>query len=386
MRFNLFIYILVSFALSLWWSCSNSNLANQVTNLPLLERDTSIKYAKLFSISNAKDFKVIHFHGKANSNDTTVNYVLYSTEKPSVNFKNACFIKTPCKRIISLSSIYTTMLYELNGIENVVGIENIDYYNNAEVINKHKAGEITELQRSPDLNREATLKLNPDVIFAFGMGNKENDFDSKIIEKGIPVAICIDHLEETPLARAEWIKFFAAFINKEDIANKIFSTTELEYLRLKNIASNLNSNPKVLTELKFGDTWFVPGGRSYVSYLIKDAHATYAWENDSSKGSLPLSFETVYRKAADAAYWLNVSMCSDKNQMLEQDKRYADFDAFKNNKVYNNNLVCNSKGYSTYWETGMVFPNRILNDFILIFHPEAADTLRSNFYYYKKLN
>ncbi|MBL7918547.1 MAG: iron ABC transporter substrate-binding protein, partial [Bacteroidia bacterium] len=50
------------------------------------------------------------------------------------------------------------------------------------------------------------------------------------------------------------------------------------------------------------------------------------------------------------------------------------------------NLVCNSKGYSTYWETGMVFPNRILNDFILIFHPEAADSLKSNFYYYKKLN
>lgn len=386
MKFNLFIYSIRLFALFLACSCGNNKPVNNAANFPILEKDTSIKYAKLFAISNSKDFKVIHFFGKANSNDTTVNYILYPSEKPVVNFKNTCFIKVPCKRIASLSTIYTSMLYELNGTENIVGIENIDYYNNAEVVKKHKAGEIIELQRSPDLNREATIKLNPDVVFAFGMGNKENDFDSKIMERGIPVAICIDHLEETPLARAEWIKFFAAFINKEDVANKIFSATEMDYLRLKKIAANLNSNPKVFTELKFGDTWFVPGGKSYISYLIKDAHATYAWEDDSSRGSLPLSFETVYRKTADAKYWLNVSMCSDKNQMLEQDKRYADFDAFKNSGIYNNNLVCNIKGYSTYWETGMVFPNRILNDFILIFHPEAADSLKSNFYYYKKLN
>ncbi len=382
MKFNLFYFIA---SVILFCSCNNNNSITNANQENLIS-DSTIKYAKLFSFSYAKEYKIIHYFGKAHSNDTTANFILYSSEnKPNIKLKNAVFVKTPCKRIVSLSTIYTTMLTELECVNEIIGVENIDYYNNAEVLKKHAAGLISELQRSPDINREEVIKINPDIIFAFGMGNKVNDFDSKIMEKGIPVAVCIDHLEETPLARAEWIKFFAAFVNKEKLANELFLNTEKEYLRLKKIVENFKNKPEVFTELKFGDTWFVPGGKSYISYLIKDAGAKYIWDDDSSKGSLPLSFETVYRRASKANFWLNVSMCENKNQMLEQDKRYADFEAFKVNGVYNNNLVCNSKGYSTFWETGMVFPNRILNDFILLFHPEATDSLKSTFYYYKKL-
>ena len=93
--------------------------------------------------------------------------------------------------------------------------------------------------------------------------------------------------------------------------------------------------------------------------------------------------QAVYKKANQADYWLNVSMCNNKKQILAQDKRYADFAAFKNNRIYNNNLNCNKLSYSSYWETGMIYPNRILSDFITIFHLQSKPGSKLNFYYYR---
>jgi iron complex transport system substrate-binding protein len=65
------------------------------------------------------------------------------------------------------------------------------------------------------------------------------------------------------------------------------------------------------------------------------------------------------------------------------DLRYADFKAFKSGNMYNNTLVCNEKGYSNYWESGIVYPDKILSDLINIFHPTLQENIHFNFY--KKL-
>lgn len=218
------------------------------------------------------------------------------------------------------------------------------------------------------------------------MGGSSGDFDAKIVESGIPAVISLDHLERSPLARAEWIKFFAAFVNRSNEANIIFTEVEKDYDELKALARNYTDRPNVLTELKFGDTWYVPGGKSYMAQLINDANGNYFWSNDTASGSLPLSFEAVFKKAQKADLWLNVSMCTTKQQVIAQDKRYADFEAYKKNSIYNNNLYCNKLKYSTYWETGMIYPNRILSDMIQMFHKQAKDSLDRPFYYYKQVN
>lgn len=351
-----------------------------------LSKDESITYARRFSIWNGKNFRVIHLLAKAKSSDTTDTFVLYDSVKPPLHFKNMHFIKTPCKNIMALSSIYANMITEVGCLDNIVGIENSDYYNNEDILKAFASGKIKEVQRNPNIDREMVLKLKPDIIFAFGMNQTSNDFDQKIVEAGIPVVMCLDHLERSPLARAEWIKFYAAFVSKSAEANIIFAEVEKDYEMLKKIAQTYTDQPGVLTELKFGDTWYVPGGKSFMAQLIHDANANYFWKEDTASGSLPLSFEAVYKKAQKADYWLNVSLCSTKEQMLSQDKRYADFDAYKLDGIYNNNLHSNKLSYSTYWETGMMYPNRILSDMIQIFHPKAQQDLKRPFYYYRKLN
>src|SRR5262249_28369666 len=142
----------------------------------------------------------------------------------------------------------------------------IDYVINPEIIAKYNQGQLPELAKGPEPDLEKTIALRPDIIFMFGMG-QGRDVDPKLAQSGIPVAVSLDHLEKTPLARAEWIKFSAVFLGREATADSIFNETEKSYLALQALAKQATSRPVVLTEIKYGDTWYVPGGKSYVAQL-----------------------------------------------------------------------------------------------------------------------
>lgn len=366
------------------FSCSEQNEVKQNNRSPL-KIDTTIKYAKGFAIARGDGFTVVYIFGNRNNNDTTSTFILYKDSLPK-NFPSSDYqLKIPCKKVAALSSIYATMFCELGAEASLVAIDNIDYVNNTYILDKHKAGQLKELARMPQIDIEQTMILNPDIIFTFGMGEGEKDLDKKLIQTKIPVAVSIDHLEETPLARAEWIKFFAAFADKSERADSIFREVELNYLHLKKLAAETSPRPTVFSEIKYSDSWFMPGGNSFMARLLKDAGANYLWKDNDKTGSLPLSFEQVYAKAIHADYWINLSTVKTKKELLGFESRYEEFDAFKNGRLFNNNKVCNDKGYSNYWETGMIYPDRILSDLILIFHPELKSELKNDLYYYIQL-
>jgi iron complex transport system substrate-binding protein len=354
---------------------------------PLVKKESYVKYAKRFSIQVNSDFTSVYVFGNKFNNDTTSIFVIYS-DSSNINKlpQKGVRIKSPCKKIASLSSIYTTMLCDLKAINNIAAIDNIDYVNDVRVISKFNAGQLKELSKGAELNVEQTIALRPDIIFTFGMGNSQQDINAKLNLANIPLVFSLDHLEETPLARAEWIKLYAAFVNKRALADSIFSAVEKNYLELKSLAKTAQKHPSVFNELKYGDVWYVPGGKSYAAQLIKDAGAAYVWQSDSSYGSIPLSFELVYARAKDADYWINLSSVNTKQELLSLEPRYAEFKAVHSGHLYNNNKFKNDKGYSTYWETAMVYPNHILNDLICIFHPELKLLLKKDLYYYHQIN
>ena len=65
------------------------------------------------------------------------------------------------------------------------------------------------------------------------------------------------------------------------------------------------------------------------------------------------------------------------------DKRFVEFKAFANKKVFNNNKRQNSIGGNDYLESGIVSPEIILKDLISILHPELIE--EHELYYYKQL-
>lgn len=359
---------------------------NENIYLLSLKKDSTLKYAKRFSISENKYCKLIYLFGNSNITDTTAIYIILKDSTLQIQPSHKTFIfKSGCKKIASLSSIYTTMLCDLNEIEHISAIENIDYYNNKSVLYKFQKGLLQELVKSPELNVEKTIILKPDIIFSFGMGNPSKDMNEKISQAQIPYVIAVDHLEQSPLARSEWIKFFGAFVNKSILADSLFNEIEQNYLELKLLASSAKSLPSVFSEIKFGEIWYVPGGKSFAATFYNDAHANYIWKDNTQTGSLHLSFEEVYNKAKDADFWLNMALVKTKKELLSLETRYSEFKSFQTGNLYNNIKTSNANGYSDYWETGILYPNRVLRDLIVIFHPELKSRLSNELYYYKKL-
>lgn len=384
MLFKIFKYLF--FGACSFLFCCHQPKENDAAKTSHLKKDTSIKYAKRFAISKNKDLTYIYLFGNKTNFDTTAIYLIYKDPTLIKNISKAIVpVKSPCEHIAALSCIYANMFCELGLINNIAAIDNIDYINNPKIISKHRSGSIIELAKGPDIDLEQTIKLNPDVLFTFGMGDPKKDINPKLLLTKIPVAISLDHFEETPLARAEWIKFFAAFVDKYEMADSIFKQVEKNYNELRSLAQKTLTKPTVFTDIKYSDSWYMPGGKSYVAQFLADAGTNYLWKDDHNTGSVPLSFEQVYMKAKEADFWINPSVLKTKKELLSFDDRYAEFKAFKNGTVYNNTKFINDKGYSTYWETGMIYPDRILHDLLLIFHPEIKEQFKNDLYYYEQL-
>jgi iron complex transport system substrate-binding protein len=379
-------FYLITLLCAISFSCADSHQKKEET-LAENKNSNSVRYAKRFAIVNHADYTLVYLFGNRTNFDTTARFLIYTDDAVATNTRlNTIGIKTPCKKIAAMSSIYASMFCELGVINQLAAIDNIDYVNNTEIIKKNKDGLLKELSKGPEINLEQTIALQPDILFTFGMGDPQKDLNEKLLRTKIPVAVSLDHLEESPLARAEWIKFYAAFAGKQERGDSLFNVVEKNYETLKAIAKTATSQATVFSEIKYAEVWYMPGGKSFMAQLIADAQGHYLWHDDKNTGSLPLSFEQVYAKAKDADVWINLSGVKTKKELLGFESRYSAFKAFKTGQMYNNNKFTNALGYSTYWETGMIHPDRILSDIIQLLHPELKSQIKNDLYYYQQIN
>ena len=185
-------------------------------------------------------------------------------------------------------------------------------------------------------------------------------------------------MESLPLGRTEWIRFYGLLFGKEAMADSIFRETEDRYLELKELAKTVTNRPTVISEKKFGSSWYMPAGDSYVAHLYNDAGADYIFKDLPGAGSTPLAFETVLDKAIHADMWL--IKYNQANDMTYKDLRteytpYENFDAFKNRRIY----TCNT-GIVPYYEEFPIHPDYLLKDLVWVFHPELLPGYTPRYY------
>ena len=81
--------------------------------------------------------------------------------------------------------------------------------------------------------------------------------------------------------------------------------------------------------------------------------------------------------AALAAFLISVSALMAR---ISIEDKPADFNAFKNGRVYNNNRRLSPLGGNDFWETGVVEPHLLLADMIKILHPDRLPTHQLKYY------
>ena len=178
-------------------------------------------------------------------------------------------------------------------------------------------------------------------------------------------------MEQSPLGKAEWIKFFGVLLNKQELAEQLFNDIESNYNRIKQVAKKGTGKPTVLSGALYKDIWYLPAGESWAAQFIRDANARYLWSDTKGTGSLSLSLETVLEKGKTAEFWVSPSQFIAYEELSESNSHYEEFDAFKSKNIHTYSATTGPTGGLLFFELGPQRPDLILQDLVHIFHPEV---------------
>lgn len=361
-RYKILIFILI-----LFYGCNNSAGRIEASGI---QPDR----ANGFSIDNPEDLpgwtRLTVYNPWEKAKDVSIEYYLSEKEaEVPVQLTGKTIIHTPVQRVICLSTTHLAFLDVLEESDKVVGISGNRYISNPEIRNRMDQGLVPDVGYGQNLNYELIVNLKPDVVMVYGIGSEVTSYSRKLEELGIPVVLIGEYLEKTPLGKAEWLKFISVLFEKEDVADKYFNDIENEYNRLKQLAFDMEKKPKILVGSPYRDSWWVPGGNSYLANLIHDAGGDYLGKDNISHESYVISFENALSWGSVADVWINMSNLSSKSEMLTVDERFNNFSVFNNGIIYNNIRRLSSHGGNDFWESGTINPHLILRDLISIFHP-----------------
>ena len=344
---------------------------------------SKFSYANGFSITHNENFKILTINNPWPKAEKSFKYALIPRENLATITINSDeydgIIATPVEKIVVTSTTHIPALELLGVEETLVGFPGTDYISSEKTRALINAESIRELGKNEGINTEVLLELQPEVVVGFGIDGNNKTFET-IKKSGIPVMYNGDWVEKSPLAKAEWIKFFGALYNKTVEADSIFNSIEKAYNDAKTLASKVKNTPTVLSGALHKDVWYLPSGTSPEAQLLKDANVNYLWQDVAGEGSLALSFEAVFTKGKSADIWLSPSYYNSLEALKNANEHYTEFDAFKNKTVYSFVNVTGATGGVTYYEEGTARPDLVLKDIIKVCHPELLPEYETHFF------
>ena len=355
------LLILIGFA---FWMVACTPSGKQTSSKEAFSSD-SIQYAQGFTVQRFDTYTMVEVRDPWDSTRLLQRYLLVDrTKSVPGGLPKGTIVKVPVKDIVVYTSVHAAIIDQLHEINKVIGVCEPRYMDTPAIQEGIQAGRIADLGEATSPNIEKMIEIGAELVIASPFQNSSYGPVEKI---GIPIIEGADYMEAFPLGRTEWIRFYGLLFGKEEMADSIFKETEQAYLSLKDLTANIDNRPTVLSEKKFGSSWYVPSGDSYMAHLIEDAGADYMFKDLPGAGSTPLAFETVFDKAIHADIWLvkyNQSSEMTYNDLRSEYTPYENFDAFKKKRIY----TCNT-GAVPYYEEFPIHPEYLLKDLIWIFHP-----------------
>ncbi len=343
----------------------------------------SLSDARNFGIDSCGSFRILWVR---NGNAAPLRWILQDSlnaEPLPQDIAAYPKIKVPAHRIVALSSTYLGYLKLLGVEDRIVGLDSRKYIADSSFFARVKSGNVQEVGGA-DAAPEAILELSPDVVLAFSTGGSVYDTYPKLERLKTPVVLTAEWTERSPLAKAEWLRFFGILSGKEALADSLFSGIKSRYESLRARLDSVSTRPVAFTGTPSYGTWFASTGDSYMANLIRDAGGKYLWDSDSSEGSLSMPFEKAFQDVQAADVWLNPGGASSFEELLTRESRLERFPVWKTGEIYEYDSRKGPEGGLDFYESAVVKPDSLLLDVAKILHP--ADFRSTPSKWYRKLS
>ena len=343
-------------------------------------KKVELDFAENFTLERKQNQWLIHVNKPFQQAKQGFTYLI-TDQKTKISPKDSIdeVVYQPVDSLICTSTTHIPSLKNLDILDRLVGFPGTDMISTPEARKRIDDQQVEELGNNSQLNTEKVISLQPDVVVGFAVSSTNESLD-KISSFGIPVIYNSDWLEQHPLGKAEWIKFFGVLSGKFEKSEQFFHEIKTEYDRLKNKAQRASPSPQVIAGAMLNDQWYLPYGSSWQAQFIKDANADYVYGYTEGKGSIALSFEKVFEKAKDAEFWIAPAQYSSYEKMKEDNRHYAEFKAFQEKNIFGFAGTKGDTGGVLYYEQAPNRPDLVLKDLIHIFHPELIDNYENRFF------
>ncbi len=296
-------------------------------------------------------------------------------------------ISPPLRRVVILSSSYAPAFEALGSLDAVAAVSRAHWFYSRGVHDRLEDGTIRAVGSGDTVDIEAVVAAEADLVIAYPDALPP-PIRRRLEERfGIPVIYSWDYLEEHPLGRAEWVRLLGALLDREDPAEAIFSEVRRDYLDvaarvLGNSEGGLGGLPRVLLNAPLGDVWPIPRRGSHAARFVRDSGGSPILSPERMGVAL-LDPEVVLEGGTGAGFWLNPGSALSL-AALRRNVRFApEVEAFRAGRVYGPVGRISPEGAWDIFESGYLYPNRVLRDLVAILHPEILPEWE--LHYYRKL-
>lgn len=216
----------------------------------------------------------------------------------------------------------------------------------------------------PDVEKIAASKADLLLLSAY-----EGVDIAKYERLGIPIVKCTDFIESSPLARAEWMRYFGRLWGVEEKADSLFAVVEADYNVLCDASHNRGEGQQVIFDTLYGNQWYQPAENSTIGQLVAMAGGKVIGGKDQQGGSVALSAEQVLLQGGEADYWFIRVSGKDEltlGDLAKMNPVYSQLKAFKDGNVF----VCYTDKTHFFEETPFR-PDWLLDDIKGIVSPPA---------------
>jgi len=300
-----------------------------------------VEYTTAFSIEyldKANDIKLV-----TDAEGNKFLLVPKTAEVPS-GYEDAALVRTPLENVVFASATQVCMLRpfkdlwgSVSGVSSGAGEWGDGF---PEIEAGLADGSIYNISTSGGVGGfdfEAIAEDDPDMVFLYTGDYGQTDLLNKCEDLGIPYAVDNEYMEGDYLGRREWLKFIAAFYNRDEDAAEYFESQLALDKEMKEAVAGAGEKPKVAWAMVWSGTVYIPGNESYVAKQIKAAGGDYLFKDIAGTGSVALTLEEFYDKLEEAdvlIYSNTTTYCSGLSAILEDMPLAADTAVFKNGNVW----------------------------------------------------